>query len=63
MANTGATEADAAGAAVVDLKKAKPDFDLHILLVQKMDGLKKSEAVVKAYCEGAPGLHKRLGKS
>lgn len=41
-------------------KKAKPDFALHILLIQKQ-GFTKAEAIAVAYVEGLDGLSARLG--
>lgn len=39
---------------------AKADFDLHVLLIMKTDGLPKSKATFKAWLEGEAGLKKRL---
>lgn len=59
-ANATAT-AKVAGPAV-DMKKAKTDFDLHVLLIEKTEALAKGKAVVKAYTEGPEGLQARLRK-
>lgn len=40
---------------------SKEDHDLHVLLTMRQDGLKKPQAILKAYAEGAAGLHRRLG--
>jgi len=41
-------------------KKAKPDFALHVLLIQKQ-GFTKAEASNIAYVESLDGLAARLG--
>lgn len=42
-------------------KKAKDDFALHVLLLQR-DGLSKSVALFTAWAEGPDGLNRRLGQ-
>lgn len=42
-------------------KKAKDDFALHVLLLQR-DGLSKAVALFTAWAEGPDGLNRRLGQ-
>lgn len=42
------------------LVKAASDFNLHVLLIVRQDGLSKTQSQVRAYLEGAAGLDKRL---
>lgn len=45
------------------LAKAATDFNLHVLLVMRQDGLSKAQAQARAYDEGVDGLNaKRLGQ-
>lgn len=45
------------------LAKAATDFNLHVLLVMRQDGLSKAQAQARAYAEGPAGLSgQRLGK-
>lgn len=43
-------------------EKQKSDFDLHLLLIMKQEGLSKAKAHFRAWCEGPDGLNKRLGQ-
>lgn len=38
----------------------KSNFDLHVLLIIRQNGLSKSQAVIQAYHEGVEGLSTRL---
>lgn len=42
--------------------ESKQDFDLHTLLIMRVDKLAKSKAIVVAYNEGKAGLAVRLAK-
>lgn len=42
------------------LKAAKPNFDLHVLLLMKQKKLTKPEAIWLAYLDGPLGLEARL---
>lgn len=42
------------------LAKGKIDFDLHVGLIMRAEGVSKSKAVFTAYLEGRQGLEKRL---
>lgn len=42
------------------LAKAASEFNLHVLLIVRQDGLSKAQSQVRAYLEGAVGLEKRL---
>lgn len=44
-----------------DARKAKDNFALHVLLLQR-DGLSKSVALYTAWAEGPAGLDRRLGQ-
>lgn len=44
------------------MKKAKDDFALHCLLVQRQDAVTPTQARFIAWSEGEGGLNKRLGK-
>jgi len=44
-----------------DARKAKDNFALHVLLLQR-DGLSKSVALFTAWAEGPDGLDRRLGQ-
>ena len=45
------------------LAKAKQDFELHALLVQRQERLTRGQALYVVYLEGAPGLARRLSPS
>lgn len=45
------------------LAKAKLDFQLHVALIQRTDGVPKNKALFTAWLEGELGLQKRLKKS
>lgn len=44
-----------------ELKSAKDDFALHVLLLQR-DGKTKAQATFAAWLEGRDGLSRRLGE-
>lgn len=44
-----------------DARKARDDFALHVLLLQR-EGLSKSVALFTAWAEGPSGLDRRLGQ-
>lgn len=42
------------------LAKQKLDFELHVALIMRTDGMTKGKAVFTAWLEGPSGLEKRL---
>lgn len=53
-------KAEGNAAAVSGQVGSKAEFDLHVLLIMKQDGLSKSKALLKAYIEGLGGVARRL---
>lgn len=41
--------------------KAKLDFDLHVALIMRQDGVRKTVALFSAWAEGPVGLERRAG--
>lgn len=60
----GSVESKVSHMAVITDKKAlaswKNNHELHLLLIQRQNGLTKAQALVQAYHEGVEGLSKRL---
>lgn len=48
--------------AAADDKQKKADFDLHILLIMRQEGITKAKAQFRAWLEGEQGLAARLGQ-